>query len=99
MGEDQIRLARPNLKTPPRAPCWLGPEVSGCEDVPMSHEMFRFLPWPFRDGESPADLGVVIMRTAFGSVDGSTSALPALIPSCPSTVSLAVREFLRLRPI
>lgn len=34
--------------------------------------MFRYLPWPFRNNEFPADLGAVVLRSVLGG------AMPAL---------------------
>ena len=38
----------------------------------MSHEMLRYLPWPFPNNEFPADLGAVVMHTVL------EEAMPAL---------------------
>ena len=50
-------------------------QVWGCDDKPMSHEMFQYLPWPFPDNQFPADLGAVVMRSV---LDGVMPALQVL---------------------
>jgi hypothetical protein len=46
-----------------RAQVW-----AGCDDKSMSHEMFRYLPWPFPNNEFPTDLGAVVMRSVLDGV-------------------------------